>query len=65
MTPDPAAIAAASAPKSCTGCGRLFIGSAFAVHRDDGRCLPAGAYGQLVQADGAWILRGSALTCGD
>jgi hypothetical protein len=54
------ALAAATAPRSCPACGRLFIGPAFTVHRDCGRCLPGDAYGQLVQVDGAWVLRGSA-----
>lgn len=38
------ALAAATAPRSCPACGRLFIGPAFTVHRDGG----------------AWVLRGSA-----
>ena len=45
-----AAIAAASAPRAALGCGRTFARqSAYDVHRDDGRCLPDGARGQLVQ----------------
>ncbi len=50
-----AAIAAASAPQGCGACGRTFARqSAYDVHRDDGRCLPDGARGQLVQVDGIW-----------
>jgi hypothetical protein len=40
----------------CTSCSRRFAGqAAFQVHHDNGRCLPDGAYGQLVQLrDGRW-----------
>jgi hypothetical protein len=49
------AIQLASAAQGCGKCGRtLANAAAFAVHRDDGRCLPDGAYGQLVQVDGVW-----------
>jgi hypothetical protein len=54
-----AALAAARAPQSCRHCGRLFIGSAFGVHRDDGECLPGDACGQLEQRDGVWVMVGS------
>lgn len=55
-----AALAAARAPRSCGQCGRLFIGSAFTVHRDGDRCLPDHTLESLCQLrDGAWFLRGS------
>jgi hypothetical protein len=54
-----AAIAEARQPNPCRRCGGLYIGAAFTVHRDGDRCLPGDAYGQLVQVDGAWHLRGS------
>lgn len=55
-----AALAAARAPRSCRHCGRLLVGSAFAVHRDDGRCLPDHTLESLCELrDGAWFLRGS------
>jgi hypothetical protein len=53
------AIAAAQRPRSCPACGHLYIGNAFTVHRDGGRCLTGDAYGQLEHVDGAWIMRGS------
>jgi hypothetical protein len=34
----------------CTGCGRRFEGrGAYALGHDGGRCLPDGAFGQLVR----------------
>jgi hypothetical protein len=57
------AIAAASQPRSCN-CGRVFIGSAFDVHREygNGRCLPDQRLeGEgLVLIDGAWMTRAQA-----
>jgi hypothetical protein len=51
-------LAEAAADVECTGCGRRFEGlAAFQVHAD-GRCLPDGAYGQLVRLpDGRWSER--------
>ena len=55
-----AALAAARAPRSCHLCGRLLVGSAFTVHRDEGRCLPDHTLESLCEVrDGAWFLRGS------
>ena len=49
-----------SAPRSCA-CGRTMANAAaFTVHQDAGRCLPDGAYGQLVDVDGVWHTRGTA-----
>lgn len=49
------AVEAASAAAGCSACGRTFANAAsVAVHRDGGRCLPDGAYGQLVSVDGVW-----------
>jgi hypothetical protein len=58
---DQAAIEAASRPRSCPDCGRLFIGSAaFTVHKDPTEgCLGDGARGQLELIDGAWRMPGS------
>jgi hypothetical protein len=54
-----AAIAEALSPRTCPGCSQQFAGAALTVHRD-GRCLPDGAYGQLVQRrDGVWATVGS------
>lgn len=53
------AIEAASKSRGCPDCGNLYIGSAFTVHRDDGRCLRGDCYGQLELVDGAWVMRGS------
>ena len=56
---DAAAVAAALRPRSCGGCGRTFIGSAFAVAHD-GRCLPDHAIESLLlEVDGVWVLRWS------
>jgi hypothetical protein len=43
----------------CTSCSRRFEGlAAFQIHADGGRCLPDGAFGQLVQLkDGRWAER--------
>lgn len=54
------AIAEALMPRSCTACGLTFGSqSAYTVAHDRGGCLPAGAYGQLVEVDGCWCIRGS------
>jgi hypothetical protein len=54
-----AAIARAREAKMCR-CGNLFIGSAYDVHRDGDRCLPAHTFESLLeQRDGAWVMRGS------
>jgi hypothetical protein len=58
------ALEAASKPQSCTSCGRVFIGTAYTVHREYGigRCLPDQRLeGEgLVQVDGAWMTRAQA-----
>jgi len=40
----------------CSSCGRIFEGeAAHVIGHEDGRCLPDGAYGQLVRLkDGRW-----------
>lgn len=50
------ALAEAQKVIACASCSRRFDGqAAFQVHADAGRCLPDGAYGQLVQLrDGRW-----------
>jgi hypothetical protein len=49
------AIEAASAAQGCGACGRTFASAAsHAIHRDGGRCLPDGCFGQLVQVSGVW-----------
>ena len=55
-----AAIAAATAPKSCGACGRTFAGpSAYQVAHDQGRCLPDHiTEGLLAVVDGVYALRG-------
>jgi hypothetical protein len=57
-----AAIAAATAPKSCGRCGRTYAGpSAYQVAHDQGRCLPDHmTEAQLVIVDGVYGLRGTA-----
>lgn len=56
------AIADAQRPRGCPACGRTLLGSAaFAVHKDPAAgCLPDGAYGQLENRGGVWVLAGSA-----
>jgi hypothetical protein len=56
-----AAIAAATAPKSCGRCGRTFAGSsAYQVAHDQGRCLPDHmTEALLIVVDGVVVLRGS------
>jgi len=49
------AVEAASSPIGCRECGRTLANLAsMTVHQDQGRCLPDGAYGQLVSVDGVW-----------
>ena len=49
-----AALKAAMAARGCSSCGRTFANAAsHAIGHDGGRCLPDGAYGQLIQIDGA------------
>jgi hypothetical protein len=57
------AVAAATAPKSCGRCGRVYAGpSAYQVAHDQGRCLPDHMIeGLLVVVDGVYVLRGSDL----
>lgn len=53
-------IEAARRPRSCSSCGRVLIGSAFEVHRDQGRCLPDHmTEALLVVVDGVYMLRGA------
>jgi hypothetical protein len=57
-----AAIASATAPKSCGRCGRTFAGASAYQVAHDGRCLPDHMVdGQLVLVDGVYVLRGSDL----
>jgi hypothetical protein len=63
-----AAIEAASKPRGCNSCGRMFADpSAYVVHRDPGwpgGCLPGDALGQLVDIDGVLCRIGSAAAGG-
>jgi hypothetical protein len=49
-------MAAALADVPCSRCGRVFEGqAAHTIGHEHGRCLPDGAYGQLVKLrDGRW-----------
>jgi hypothetical protein len=53
------AVEEALRPRGCPLCGMTFGSAAAFTVAHDGRCLPPGAYGQLVEVDGVWCLRGS------
>jgi hypothetical protein len=57
--PDP--VKEALSPRGCGRCGLTFGSAAsWQVHFEDGpetsRCLPPGAFGQLIERDGIWVL---------
>jgi hypothetical protein len=57
------AIEEAMRPQSCRSCGRTFgTMGAYYVHFEAGensRCLPDGAYGQLIEVSGVWCIPGT------
>lgn len=54
---DQADIDEALKPRGCGWCGGVYgTAASFQVHRDDGRCLPGDACGQLTDIDGVWFL---------
>lgn len=53
-------IAAASAPKGCPSCGRIFGSPGAFALAHDGRCLPDHMIeSTLIEVSGVWVTRGS------